>query len=210
MTLLKTGILNKKEILDRLSTNNIDKKICLTPMLDSSLQIGSNSIDIRLGTNFVAFKKTGFSLLDPISEDIKDKIGEYQEKIYVEFGSKIFLHPKQFILGSTLEYIHLPSDIMAYVTGRSSWGRLGLIIATATAIHPNYNGIITLELANLGEAPIALYPGIRIAQLIFHRTTPIKLKLISKYFMSVTPTFSKVYEEEDINILRALLDVNHR
>ena len=67
-----------------------------------------------------------------------------------------------------IEYLRLPSDLMSYVVGRSTWGRLGLIVATAIGIHPGFAGPLTLELRNLGETPLRLYPGEPIAQLFFH------------------------------------------
>ena len=78
------------------------------------------------------------------------------------------IHPHQLILACTLEYLRLPRDLMAYVIGRSTWGRLGLIVATAVGIQPSFAGTLTLELRNLGEAPLSLYPGQAIAQLFFH------------------------------------------
>jgi len=87
---------------------------------------------------------------------------------YVPFGRRIVIHPHQFMLAASLEYLRLPSDLMAYVIGRSTWGRLGLIVATAIGIQPGFAGTLTLELRNLGETPLALWPGQAIAQLFFH------------------------------------------
>ena len=87
---------------------------------------------------------------------------------YVPFGKSIVLHPQKFLLGCSLEYVRIPEKLAAYVIGRSSWGRLGLVVATAIGIHPGYSGCITLELRNLGETPIILYPGQTIAQLFVH------------------------------------------
>lgn len=84
------------------------------------------------------------------------------------FGESYFLHPRAFVLATTLEWIRLPSDIAAYVIGRSSWGRRGLIIATATGVHPGFKGCLTLEITNVGEIPIAIKPGMAICQLFFH------------------------------------------
>jgi deoxycytidine triphosphate deaminase len=75
------------------------------------------------------------------------------------------LHPGQFVLGETLEWIRLPKNLVAFVIGKSTWGRDGLIIATAIGVHPNFSGILTLEISNVGEIPIYLYPGLAIAQL---------------------------------------------
>ncbi len=87
----------------------------------------------------------------------------------VEIGEKLWLHPGQFVLGATFEFLRLPPHLGAYVVGRSSWGRVGLLVATAIFVHPGFFGCLTLELVNHGESPIALYPGSRIAQLAVHR-----------------------------------------
>ncbi|MBI4679993.1 MAG: dCTP deaminase [Nitrospirae bacterium] len=97
-------------------------------------------------------------------------IEKYQEKVRLNYKGEFVLHPGQLIIGSTLEYIRLPESLMCYVIGKSSWGRMGLIIATATKVDPGFKGCITLEIINEGEVPIILYPGIPIAQLVFHET----------------------------------------
>ena len=133
-------------------------------MVDKKRQIGQGLIDLRLGNDFIITNRTRFSIIDPIEDfhTIRSKIGAYQQRLYVDIGSKLALHPNQIVLGCTLEYVRLPPDLLAYVIGRSSWGRLGLVIATATLVHPGFTGVITLEMVNLGDAPIALYPGVRI------------------------------------------------
>jgi len=119
------------------------------------------------------------------------------------------LHPNQFILGSTLEYLKLPKDVMAYIIGRSSWGRLGLIIATATLINPGFAGVITLELTNVGEVPISLFPGLRIAQVSFHKCDFSQKTSVShpgKYFGSTGPTFSEIYKDRDLALIERDID----
>jgi dCTP deaminase len=91
---------------------------------------------------------------------------------YVPIGDGFVLHPRHFVLGATLEYIRMPLDCAAYVVGRSTWGRRGLVIATAVGIHPGYAGNLVLELTNLGEIPLRLYPGCTIAQMFVHRFEP--------------------------------------
>lgn len=204
------GVLTHDELVTRLKSTKSKERISITPLIDPDLQIGYNSIDIRLGTEFIIFKKFGFSHIDPVISNLKESIGEYQSKTSIGLGKPLILHSRQFILGISLEYIKLPQDIMAYVTGRSSWARLGLVIATATAIHANYSGVITLELGNLGEAPISLYPGVRIAQLIFHKMNPSKTIKRGKYFMSVGPTFTKVCDEPEIDTLKNMLKINKK
>jgi len=76
------------------------------------------------------------------------------------------LHPNELVLAATMEWFRLPHDIAGYVTSRSSWGRAGLVVATAVAVHPGFAGCITLELVNIGEVPFVLYPGLRVAQFV--------------------------------------------
>lgn len=87
---------------------------------------------------------------------------------YVPFGQRFVLHPGNFVLGVTLEWIRFPNNIAGYVIGKSSWGRRGLIIATAVGVHPNFTGCLTLELTNVAEVPIAIKPGMAICQLFLH------------------------------------------
>lgn len=144
-------------------------QLIITPILDKEEQIAGNSVDVRLGNEFIIIKRSEIGILDPVkSLEVMNEIEQYQRKIHVPYGSNFILHPHEFVLAATLEYLSVPPTIMGYVVGRSSWGRLGLIIAAATSIRPGYKGIVTLELANLGNIPITLYPCIRIAQLIFH------------------------------------------
>ena len=94
-------------------------------------------------------------------------------------------------------------DIEAQVEGRSSWARLGLTIATATTIHPMYKGVVTLELSNSGTIPISLSPGVKIAQIIFHKAEPPlsdeEIRDVRcKYLCSIGPAFSKVFKDKDL------------
>ncbi len=212
------SIPSKLELERRMKLDYEDpEKLVITPLFTTK-QIEEGSIDLRLGTEFIIAKRSKFSVLDGLDEEktLDSKIVEYQEKIHVKVGDSLVLHPNQFVLGSTFEYVKLPTDHIAYVLGRSSWGRLGLIIATATVIHSGYAGIITLELTNIGDTPIALYPGIRIAQLVFHEISMTKeqkkqrmkelLNDKSKYQASVSPSFSKIYLDRDWEIIRGIRD----
>ncbi|MBS7287967.1 MAG: dCTP deaminase [Candidatus Freyarchaeota archaeon] len=197
-------VLSKEEILRRLFTANKREKLVITPLISKS-QVSAGSVDLRLGTEFIITKRTKYSLLDPARHDIEAEIAQYQEKIHVPFREKLILRPNQLILGSTLEYIKLPGDLMGYVIGRSSWGRLGLIIATATLVSPGYTGVLTLELVNLGEADIALYPAARIAQLVLHKVTEEEegylQKPLPKYAGATGPEFSKLHKDKEWKIL---------
>jgi dCTP deaminase len=203
------AILTEKELKNRLTAEDPNRRMFIIPLL-STEQIGRASIDVRLGNEFIAFKRTKYSVFDPLErpEKLTSKVGGFQEKIYVPLGKNLFLHPQQLVLGSTLEYLRLPNDLVAEVVGRSSWGRLGLILSAATLVHPGYAGVITLELANQGDVPIPLVPGTKIAQLVVMTTAskeqPKTEILKSKYIGSVGPTFSKIYEDDDLEVLRQI------
>jgi dCTP deaminase len=149
---------------------DLDERLVVTPLLDRSRQLGPASIDLRLGTTFLALQRTKSAALDP-GKPLPggSEASELYERTEVPLGESLLLHPGDLLLGATLEYIRLPTDMGAYVIGRSSWGRLGLIVAAAILVQPGFAGCLTLELANEGENPIHLYPGARVAQLAVHR-----------------------------------------
>lgn len=139
------------------------------PDLDDYKSSGAASIDLRLGGWFTILKHARASVLDVGSTMDGKLTAEAITKLhYVRFGDKFILHPRSFVLGTTLEWLRIPKNIAGYVTSRSSWGRRGLIIATATGVHPGFTGCLTLELFNSGEIPIALYPGMAITQFFMH------------------------------------------
>ncbi len=157
---------------------------------------GAASIDLRLGTWFLVSRQTHIPVLEieelsalelkldrAIKEmQIEDRAKELRTRLlpnvrdsqiahshHVRFGEDFILHPRSFVLGVTLEWLRIPSNLAGYVTGRSSWGRRGLVIATATGVHPGFTGCLTLELSNLGDLPISIRPGMTIGQLFLHR-----------------------------------------
>jgi dCTP deaminase len=94
------------------------------------------------------------------------------ERVTVREGEGFTLHPGDFALGSTVETVSIPNDLVAQVDGRSSVGRLAIVVhATAGLIDPGFQGQITLELSNIGRIPVRLYPGVRIAQIVLHQLT---------------------------------------
>lgn len=128
-------------------------------------QIQPASVDVRLGPEFLVFRNHTTEVIDPFQ-----KPGDLMEKIVVPEGQGFILHPGEFVLGTTMEQIGLPDDLVARVEGKSSLGRLGLLIhATAGFVDPGWKrGQITLELSNVATLPIKLWPGMRIGQLSFH------------------------------------------
>ncbi|MDD5676401.1 MAG: dCTP deaminase [Kiritimatiellae bacterium] len=139
------------------------------PNLTELAESGAASLDLRLGCWFGVLRNARVCTLDIGPYDTTDLNSESMMKMhYVRFGDKFILHPRSFVLGITMEWIRLPRNKAGYVTSRSSWGRRGLIIATATGVHPGFSGCLTLELANAGEVPIALYPSMAICQFFIH------------------------------------------
>ncbi len=166
------GVLSREHIKKYLSKTKNEDRLTITPLLDYDKAINASSIDVRLGNEFIIMKQQSFSVLDVSEGDkLKNTIEKYQKKIIIDYNTRFILHPNNLIIGSTFEYIGLPKDLMCYVIGKSSWGRMGLIIATATKVDPGFKGSITLEIINGGQIPIVLYPGIPIAQLVFHEAT---------------------------------------
>lgn len=139
-------------------------KIAIEPLENLGLQIQPSSVDLRLGNQFKVFHHTKKAFIDPLRDDAE----EYTETIEVKEKEPFILHPGEFVLGCTRERIALGDDIVARVEGRSSLGRLALLVhATAGYVDPGFRGNLTLELSNVGKMPIALYPGMRICQLSF-------------------------------------------
>lgn len=160
-------MISKQELIKRLLDHR--SGLAITPLIDLE-QLGEASVDLRLGPDFIVTRKaTGLSTFDPARVDeIKSRIRDYQEYVRRPAGSAFYLHPGEFAIARTLEFITLPAKTSAEVVGRSSWGRLGLVIATAPLVQPQFQGTITLELANLGTVPMVLYIGVRIAQATFY------------------------------------------
>ena len=165
------SVLGRRELISRLRNG----ELAVTPLL-SPHQIGTSSIDLRLGNVALMARARGSSHVDPALAKSEKSQSAYlaemrrqqkHERYELPFGAELLLHPGALALVPTLEWVRVPQTLMGQVTARSTWAREGLSIATATLIEPGYEGIVTLELANLGQIPIALYPGLMVAQIAF-------------------------------------------
>lgn len=192
-------MLSSESIYERLYlTREASHRLFITPLLDIEEQLRPDraSIDLRLGNTFINQHRSEMQVVNPMVQRETGEERPYQEEIIVPFGESFILHPGQFTLAATLEYVGLPSDLGAYVLGRSSWGRVGLLVATAPGIHPNYRGVITMELTNVGEVPVQLYPGDMIVQVFFHEVSkgaPLPfLSEIGRYSGSTRPEINLV------------------
>lgn len=145
--------------------------LVITPIIDAPSQIGSASIDIRLGPDIIVSRRaTGVTSFDASdAQAFEEALRRRQAYVRRGIGEPFHLQPGEFAIARSLEYVQLPEHVSAEALGRSSWGRLGLTIATATLIDPGFRGTITLELANVGNTPMVLGVGLRVAQLSFSR-----------------------------------------
>ncbi len=188
--------LGREDLERAIDEPDLDRRLVITPLLERA-QIGRGAVDLRLGTEFLLLRRTRLPGLNPGTDSQRD-VDEMQERVVVPFGEELWLHPRHFVLAATLEYLRLPADMSADVVGRSSWGRLGLIVATAVFVHPGFRGCLTLELVNEGDSPIALAPGLRIAQLAVHRLenpAPPREDEGEKYLAPVRPQASRLAAE---------------
>lgn len=161
---------------------------------DESL-VQPSSVDVRMDRFFRVFNNSKYTHIDP-----KLQQDELTSLVEVEEGESFVLHPGEFVLASTLEKFTLPPDLAGRLEGKSSLGRLGLLThSTAGFIDPGFNGYITLELSNVANLPIMLWPGMKVGQLaIFNMTSPAEVpygsgKLGSKYQGQRGPTPSRAY-----------------
>ena len=175
-----------------------ERKILIIPEPDFSEQLGPCSLDLHLGNSFKTFRPTQYPYLD-----LKRKMNfeEMMEEVVVEDNSPFIVQPKEFIITTTKEEIILPDDIMGRLDGRSSLGRLGLVVhSTAARFDPGWKGKAVMELGNLGIMPIILYAGMRICAMTFETlSSPAEISYLKqkdhKYADQKNATASKINEE---------------
>lgn len=207
-------ILNELQIIERLSRDD-KTRISIKPLIDLKRQLGPSSIDVRLGTEFKVIRRQEYTHLDPSRTEtrkIELDVKKYTDEVLVRFHPRydgFVLHPSEFALGSTLEYICLPNDLAARLEGRSSWSRIGLQVhVTGGFIDPGFHGTVTFELCNMGKVPIVLYVGLRVAQVAFYEVLeslkPYAEKMYSKYAGQAGTGASRFYADYEFDILREL------
>ncbi|MFZ1682525.1 MAG: dCTP deaminase [Candidatus Zixiibacteriota bacterium] len=158
----------------------IAQELVVKPILEPTLQIQPTSLDLRLGTSFAIIRNAEFTYLDLLKEprEARREAAKYMQRYDINFNQDFVLHPGEFALASTYEYIRMPSFLSGRLEGKSTWGRLGLLVhSTAGFVDPGFEGALTFELVNVGKAPIKLFPGIRIAQICFYKHE----KVLKKY-----------------------------
>jgi dCTP deaminase len=170
-------------------------RIEIDPFDPASIQ--PSSIDLHVDDRFRVFANSRYPYID-----VKKEMPGLTEVVEVADPDPFILHPGEFVLGSTLERVAIPDDMVARLEGKSSLGRLGLLIhSTAGYVDPGWDGYLTLELSNVANLPITIYPGMKIGQISFFRlTTPAErpygsAEARSKYQGQRGPTASRFFEE---------------
>ncbi len=186
-------ILSDHTIREEIAAGRIE----IDPLDPSCIQ--PSSVDLRLDDRFRVFLNHTRTVID-----VKQDQTDLTDEVLVEDGDAFILHPGEFALGSTLERIAIPDDLVGRIEGKSSLGRLGLLIhTTAGFVDAGWDGYLTLELSNVANLPITLYPGMKIGQISFIKmTTPADVpygssKLGSKYKGQRGPTASRYHENFD-------------
>lgn len=183
-------ILSDRSLRSSLASGHIE----IDPLGDGAIQ--PSSVDVRIGSQFRIFLNHTAAVID-----VKQDLTDLTELVEVADGERFVLHPGEFVLGSTFERISVPSDLVARIEGKSSLGRLGLLIhSTAGFVDAGWDGQITLELSNVANLPIMLYPQMKIGQISFMQmTTPADdpygtLQAGSKYQGQRGPVASRYFE----------------
>jgi len=154
-------LMSDRDIRAEIEAGNIG----LEPLDMSLLQ--PSSFDVRLDRFFRLFDNHKYGFIDPA-----ENMSELTRLVEVKSDEPFILHPGEFVLGSTYEYVTLPDNIAARLEGKSSLGRLGLLThSTAGFVDPGFKGHVTLELANVSNLPIKLWPGMKVGQLCFFQLT---------------------------------------
>ena len=202
-------ILNEVQILERLVDPDPDRRIIITPLINPEEQFGPTSLDLRLGTDFQVLKRSNLTHWDPMKspDQLLSDIDHAMAHVKVDATEPFILHPGEFALASTLEYIQIPLDLAARLEGRSTWGRLGLQIhATAGFVDPGFKGALTFELSNVSTVPIPLYPGVRISQICFfvsqETSLPYDEKKLSKYSGKMSTASSAFFRDPEYARIR--------
>jgi len=184
-------VLSDKDIKKALRSGRIK----ITPKPNLKLQLGSCSIDLRLGKKFRIFNHSEHPYIDPR----KPKLAmDMTKEVTVASQKSFILQPNDFVLATTIETFSLPDDLLARLEGRSSLGRLGIVVhSTASVFDPGWNGVVVMELGNLGRMPVALYPGMRVCALTFEELStpaevPYSKKKKAKYINQSAPEESKI------------------
>lgn len=188
-------VLSDRDLKKALQTGRIK----ISPKIDLKTQMGSCSIDFRLGNIFRVFDYNKSPYIDPTKKDYSNEI---TKEVKVKKGGYFIMQPGEFVLAMTLEKVTIAPDLLGRLEGRSSLGRLGIVVhSTASVFDPGWDGNAVLELGNLGRIAVALYPGMRICAMTFEELSsraevPYIKKHQAKYTLQTSPQESKIHEDK--------------
>lgn len=194
-------VLSRQEILDRMHKYPVDhpSNLVITPLLAKKISdiFDADSVDLRLGCYFLLPR----TLDQPFFSPDRRSATSLHIKVHVPLGEYLVVPAHQTILGATLEFIKLPSDVSGEVLTKSSVARTFIVVETAPWIHPLYRGCLTLEIANVSNTPVLLYPGRPICQLVLMRIAlpaqDASIKPDKNYFGPVYPEAPKFADPQD-------------
>lgn len=175
-------------------------RIKIRPKPNLKTQLGACSLDLRLGDTFRIFEHSRVPYIDPLDRNRNGK--NATREIKIKEGEPFILQPGDFVLASTMEYLELSDDLVGRLEGRSSLGRIGIIVhSTAAVFDPGWRGRVVMEMGNLGRMPVALYSGMRICDIHFEEVsskveTPYWKKIGAKYIGQKGPEPSKLFKEK--------------
>lgn len=173
--------------------------ISISPSPDLAVQLGSCSIDLHLGNTFRVFDYSKYPFIDPYQKDYSKEI---TREVIIPDGGQFIMQPGDFVLAVTLEHVKIANTLMGRLEGRSSLGRLGIVVhSTASIFDPGWDGKPVLELGNLGRMAVTLTVGMRICAMTFEQLsspaqTPYVKKSHAKYKVQEGPNESKIHEEK--------------
>lgn len=192
------SVLSAKRISERLNPPPEDKRgLVITPLLDRAHMFDFDSVDLRLGCHFLLPRMLQQPYYCP---DVSSATGLHHTQVHVPLGKYLVVPAHQTVLGATLEFIKLPYDVCGQILTKSSLARTFVVVETAPWIHPEYRGCLTLEIANVSNTPVLLYPGRAICQLILldvERKEDERTKLDPSYFGPVYPEPPKFSNPQD-------------
>ncbi len=202
-------ILNETQILERLVDPDPERRIIITPLINPEEQFGPTSVDLRLGTDFQVMRRSNLTHMDLVKDpaELRRDVQRSMHHVKVRPTEPFVLHPGEFALASTLEFVRIPLDLAARLEGRSTWGRLGLQIhATAGFVDPGFVGALTFELSNVSTVPLELYPGVRISQICFFEGEKTRLpyarKRFTKYSGKMSTASSEFFRDPEYERIR--------
>ena len=190
-------ILSDKDIREAIESGHVRIESAQADLLQ---YIHASSMDLHLGHTFKLYDNNKSVVLDPKAPET---LSVGMRTVTVEEGESFIVHPGEFVLGVTQERITVPDDLVVRVEGRSSLGRLGIIVhSTAGFVDPGFEGTITLEISNLNRVPVALYPGMRVCQIAFEQMSspaemPYGKKPNSKYQGQELPEGSRLGDDPE-------------